>query len=32
MSALYFSYTEVQVPLLQRTMEYDNVLVLALCC
>ena len=25
-------YTEVQVPLLQRTMEYGNAPVLALCC
>jgi transposase len=32
-SALYpFTYTEVQVSLLQRTMEYDYVPVLALCC
>ena len=29
---IYLTYTEVQVPLLQRTMEYGNAPVLALCC
>jgi hypothetical protein len=32
MSALYpVAYTEAQVSLLQRTMEYDNAAVLTLC-
>ena len=32
-AALYpLTYTEVQVSLLQRTMEYGNATVLGLCC
>jgi hypothetical protein len=32
LDAPYRAYTEVQVPLRQRTMEYDNAPVVALFC